>query len=261
MRFLKTTGDKFHDKEIDALWRAIEDLKGLKAPAEKASGIEQVIRQAVTLIVQEQDGSPRLTKEGIEFGPEFTVSESSNLARVVFNVLTTKGDLLTYYSSALQRLGVGTDGHVLTADSTQTAGIKWAAVASGSPKQALDLWYYNNVGANLVTVAVPKIGDAEHDGFDGKWIAPAAGSVIGVAVKSNAARTAGNAEVNCQKNGVDIGLDATLDGTNTIFDTTTQAAGLDTFVAGDEFGFTLDTSLDWAPTTADLRALMFVQWS
>jgi hypothetical protein len=47
------------------------------------------------------------------------------------SVLTTKGDLLTYYSSALQRLGVGTDGHVLTADSAQAAGIKWAAAAGG----------------------------------------------------------------------------------------------------------------------------------
>ena len=43
--------------------------------------------------------------------------------------LTTKGDLLTRTSSAEARLPVGTDGHVLTADSTQTNGIKWAAAA------------------------------------------------------------------------------------------------------------------------------------
>jgi hypothetical protein len=45
--------------------------------------------------------------------------------------LTTKGDLLTRDSSALARLGVGTDGHVLTADSAQTLGIKWAAGGGG----------------------------------------------------------------------------------------------------------------------------------
>jgi hypothetical protein len=45
--------------------------------------------------------------------------------------LTTKGDLLTRDSSALARLGVGTDGHVLTADSAQTFGIKWAAASGG----------------------------------------------------------------------------------------------------------------------------------
>jgi hypothetical protein len=45
--------------------------------------------------------------------------------------LTTKGDLLTRDSSALARLGVGTDGHVLTADSAQTLGIKWAVGGGG----------------------------------------------------------------------------------------------------------------------------------
>jgi len=44
--------------------------------------------------------------------------------------ITTKGDLLTW-STAAARLPVGTNGYVLTADSTQTTGLKWAAVPSG----------------------------------------------------------------------------------------------------------------------------------
>ena len=44
--------------------------------------------------------------------------------------LTTKGDLFTF-STVDARLGVGTNGHVLTADSTQSVGIKWAAPAPG----------------------------------------------------------------------------------------------------------------------------------
>lgn len=44
--------------------------------------------------------------------------------------LTTKGDILTY-GSGVARLGVGTDGYVLTADAASTNGIKWAAASGG----------------------------------------------------------------------------------------------------------------------------------
>jgi hypothetical protein len=45
--------------------------------------------------------------------------------------LTTKGDLYTY-STTDARLGVGTDGQLLTADSTQATGLKWSTPTSGS---------------------------------------------------------------------------------------------------------------------------------
>ncbi|MBK9751738.1 MAG: hypothetical protein IPO91_33915 [Chloroflexi bacterium] len=54
-----------------------------------------------------------------------------NLSTTGSATLTTKGDVLTRTSSAETRLPVGTDGHVLTADSAQPEGIKWAA-SSGS---------------------------------------------------------------------------------------------------------------------------------
>jgi hypothetical protein len=44
--------------------------------------------------------------------------------------LTTKGDVLTY-STAATRLGVGANNTVLTADSSETTGLKWATPASG----------------------------------------------------------------------------------------------------------------------------------
>lgn len=45
--------------------------------------------------------------------------------------LTTKGDLYGY-STANARIPVGSDGQVLTADSTQTAGLKWAVAGGGA---------------------------------------------------------------------------------------------------------------------------------
>lgn len=56
---------------------------------------------------------------------------------------TTKGDLIGY-DTAPARLPVGTNGQVLTADSTQAAGVKWATPSSGfaNPMTTLgDLMY------------------------------------------------------------------------------------------------------------------------
>ena len=44
--------------------------------------------------------------------------------------LTTKGDLYGF-STVDARVPIGTNGHVLTADSTQSLGLKWAAPAGG----------------------------------------------------------------------------------------------------------------------------------
>jgi hypothetical protein len=50
---------------------------------------------------------------------------------VKLGALTTKGDVLTY-STTHARLAVGSDAQVLTADSAQTAGIKWATPFSSA---------------------------------------------------------------------------------------------------------------------------------
>lgn len=51
------------------------------------------------------------------------------------STLTTKGDLLTRTTATLQRLPIGSNGQVLTADSTSTVGITWATLTNEVPSQ------------------------------------------------------------------------------------------------------------------------------
>jgi hypothetical protein len=62
--------------------------------------------------------------------------------------LTTKGDVWGY-SSVDARIPVGSNGQVLTADSTQTLGLKWATPSSGSSLTATYVGYGS--GSNLLT--------------------------------------------------------------------------------------------------------------
>lgn len=48
-------------------------------------------------------------------------------------VITTKGDLMTRTVYALERLAVGLNGQVLTADTTQTTGLRWATPSANDP--------------------------------------------------------------------------------------------------------------------------------
>lgn len=69
------------------------------------------------------------TAIGIAYGGTGQTTASASFGAL--SPLTTKGDLLSF-STVNARLPVGTDGFVLTADSSTTTGLKWAAVATTS---------------------------------------------------------------------------------------------------------------------------------
>ena len=63
--------------------------------------------------------------------------------------LTSKGGLLTSTGSAVVQLSVGSNTFVLTADSTQTDGIKWAAAPPAPLTTDGDIYYYNGGASRL----------------------------------------------------------------------------------------------------------------
>ena len=72
---------------------------------------------------------------------------------VAKSTFTTKGDLLTTTgSSTIARLGVGTDGQILTADSASSGGVKWAT-ASGSSGATVNAYLsaQQNISASTTT--------------------------------------------------------------------------------------------------------------
>jgi hypothetical protein len=68
----------------------------------------------------------------------FSYSTTAPSTITLVSPLTTKGDLYTRNTTDGVRLGVGTNGFVLTADSGEATGLKWAAGTSGTDSLAND---------------------------------------------------------------------------------------------------------------------------
>jgi len=66
----------------------------------------------------------------------FTAGVATANAAIPKSTVTTKGDIIAATASAtVTRVAAGTNGYILTADSTEAAGIKWAAATSQLPSQ------------------------------------------------------------------------------------------------------------------------------
>jgi hypothetical protein len=129
-------------------------------------------------------------------------------------------------------------------------------IAQGGFRQQLDGWYQETVAASQTAVVLDRdLASAFVDSF----IPVRSGSITGVCVRTDDARTAGTCTIEVYKNGAGTGLTAVLDGTNATFKATTQAKATDTFVAGDRIDLRVTTDAGWLPATANIRCSIEVE--
>jgi len=103
-------------------------------PADATEAVKGISRFGTSAEVQAGVGGSGLNSVGIS--PANLGLYASNLL-VRRSLFTTKGDLVAgIAASNPARLGVGTDGQVLTADAASTPGMKWATPAGGTPADA-----------------------------------------------------------------------------------------------------------------------------
>jgi microcystin-dependent protein len=81
----------------------------------------------LTVVRAQDDTSAQGHNDSAAIYPVFTADEADE-ANEIASVMTTKGDLIATNGSAINRLGVGTNTHVLQADSTATNGFKWGQI-------------------------------------------------------------------------------------------------------------------------------------
>ena len=91
------------------------------------------IAAATTSAAGSMSGADKTKLDGIETGADVTDATNVNAAGAIMHSdLGTKGDLAVGDGAGdVTILGVGTNNHVLTADSSETSGVKWAAVSGG----------------------------------------------------------------------------------------------------------------------------------
>jgi len=111
-------------------------------------------------------------------GARTNLDVPSNAEAILDVIVDAKGDLLTATAADTPaRLAVGTDGQVLTADSAQATGMKWAASASGVPDLQYETRSTNTIlgvadkgKAIDITAAITQTFEADETLGDGWWV-------------------------------------------------------------------------------------------
>ena len=89
------------------------------------------VNGAITIQTRGYDDTTAVAHSTTEGGVEHVIDASTlDQANRFVNLQSAKGDVVAHDGSNPQKLTVGTNSHVLTADSTATNGVAWAQVAT-----------------------------------------------------------------------------------------------------------------------------------
>lgn len=108
--------------------------------------VTNISTDTLTITRAQESSSARTVVVGDQIAAAITAKTITDLEGMS-GLVTTKGDLLVF-GSALSRLGVGSDAQVLTADSAQSLGVKWAAASAG----AISLIATTTLGADAASI-------------------------------------------------------------------------------------------------------------
>lgn len=111
----------------------------------------------LTLTRAQDDTSASSHSAGATIYPVFTANDADEANEVV-SKLTTKGDLLVTTGSALNRLGVGTDGQALVASAAATNGVTWATPTDTTKQPVATLTTKGDIYAATASATVTRLG-------------------------------------------------------------------------------------------------------
>ena len=154
----------------------------------RITGAEQTANKGAASGYASLDGSTKVPIAQIPTGTTSSTVAIGNDSRITGAVQSTlvdaKGDILAATAAdTIARLAVGTDGQVLTADSTQTTGIKWATPSGGSGTELSSVYPLSAYGFFTASTDLDKFngGAALTDAWFARVFVPAGKAINAIA--------------------------------------------------------------------------------
>ncbi len=156
---------------------------------------------------------------------------------------TTKGDVIVHNGVNNIREAIGVDGQVLTADSVQASGLKWAAGGGASALTTKgDMAGYDTGDARIPV------------GADGQVLTADAAQALGVKWAGGAVQPIFAIFKGASQTGIVTGTNTKVTWSNTVFDTTGDVDLVNNkYVVSQAGKYHFNCNIDWSPVVAAKR--------